>query len=45
MIQQITDAVRTVVMLILFLAACAGLWWVLGATFGIGYLGFKFVTG
>lgn len=45
MIERIADAAASVAALALLVVVCAVLWWVLGATFGLGYLGFKFVTG
>ena len=45
MIDTILSAAKVTASAVALLALCAVLWWVVGATFGIGYLGFKFVTG
>lgn len=45
MIDTILNTIKVATSAVALLAVCAVLWWVLGVTFGIGYLGFKFVTG
>jgi hypothetical protein len=44
-IDTILGTVKVATTLVALLALCAVLWWVVGATFGVVYLGFKFVTG
>jgi hypothetical protein len=43
--KALRDTLQVVGTVAIGVALCAALWWLVGATFGFGYLGFKFVVG